>query len=57
MCFHFDNRNLAADHLILNGWTQPIYGKAVWVSKDGTCKAFILPITGSGMVMVSVGPI
>lgn len=57
MCFHFNSKDLAAEHLILNGWCQPYEGNSTWISKDGTCKAYILPTHVPNVVMVSVGVI
>lgn len=50
MWIHYDNDAAAVGHLEANGWALCKTGR--WVSRDGTCRATIHPVTGSAVVAI-----
>lgn len=50
MWIHHDTDREARTHLTENSWKEIKNG--AWVSKDGTCKATIHPVTGTEKVAI-----
>lgn len=50
MWIHYDTNRAARTHLTENSWKEIKNG--AWVSKDGTCKATVHPVTGTEKVAI-----